>query len=112
MELKTRDNFIINARKLVYATGYEGVNFISKPIVKLTSTYATASESFNTNQKFGKNESVIWNTAVPYLYMRTTKDNRIIVGGRDEEFFSHIKRDKLSPQKTKQLQGDFTKIFP
>jgi glycine/D-amino acid oxidase-like deaminating enzyme len=44
--------------------------------------------------------------------LRSTKDNRIIVGGRDEEFFSHIKRDRLLPRKTKQLQKDFTKMFP
>ena len=112
VKLRTEESCFIYAKKIVYATGYEVVNFISKPIVKLTTTYATASESFNTPQKLGKNNSVIWNTASPYLYMRTTKDNRIIVGGRDEEFFSHIKRDRLIPQKTKQLKRDFTKMFP
>jgi glycine/D-amino acid oxidase-like deaminating enzyme len=109
---KTEEGFLIKAKKMVYATGYEVVNFISKPIVKLTSTYATASESFNTPIKFGRNDAVIWNTDSPYLYMRTTTDNRIIIGGRDEDFFSHIKRDKLIPSKTKQLQKDFSKIFP
>mgnify|MGYP003578340523 CR=1 FL=1 len=112
VQLKTKDKFIITAKKLVYATGYEVVDFISKPIVDLNSTYAIASESLNTPQKFGKNDVVIWNTASPYLYLRTTDDNRIIIGGRDEEFFSHIKRDKLIPQKTKQLQKDFKKMFP
>jgi glycine/D-amino acid oxidase-like deaminating enzyme len=71
-----------------------------------------ASESFNSLQKSWKKDIIMWNTADPYLYMRTTKDNRIIIGGRDEEFFSHIKRDKLIPHKTKQLQNDFNKIFP
>lgn len=112
VQLKTQDKFVINAKKLVYATGYEVVDFISKPIVKLNSTYAIASESYNEPQKFGKNDVVIWDTASPYLYLRTTNDNRIIVGGRDEEFFSHVKRDKLIPQKTKQLQKDFKKMFP
>ncbi len=109
---KTKEKFVINAKKLVYATGYEVVNFISKPIVKLTSTYAIASESFNSPQKFGKNDTVIWTTASPYLYLRTTKDNRIIIGGRDEEFFSHTKRDELIPLKAKQLEKDFKKLFP
>ena len=112
VQLKTQEKFTITAKKLVYATGYEVVNFIAKPIVKLTSTYAIASETFNSPVKLGKNDPVIWNTAKPYLYLRTTSDNRIIIGGRDEEFFSHIKRDKLIPQKTKQLQKDFKKIFP
>lgn len=112
VQLKTQEKFIITAKKLVYATGYEVVDFISKPIVKLTSTYAIASEAFNSQIKLGKNDPLIWNTAKPYLYLRSTNDNRIIIGGRDEEFFSHIRRDKLIPQKTKQLQKDFKKIFP
>lgn len=112
VQVRTQDKGIITAKKIVYATGYEVINFISEPIVKLTSTYAIASESFNSPQKFGKNDAVIWNTAKPYLYMRTTKDNRIIIGGRDEEFFTHNKRDKLIPRKTKQLRDDFKKMFP
>jgi len=112
IQLKTQEKFKITTKKLIYATGYEVVELISKPIVKLTSTYAIASESFNSPIKFGKSDPVIWNTAKPYLYLRSTNDNRIIVGGRDEEFFSHFKRDKLIPAKTKLLQNDFKKIFP
>jgi len=112
VQLKTQEKFIITAKKLVYATGYEVVDFISKPIVKLTSTYAIASEAFNSPMNLGKIDAVMWNTAKPYLYFRSTNDNRIIIGGRDEEFFSHFKRDKLIPGKTKQLQKDFKKIFP
>jgi glycine/D-amino acid oxidase-like deaminating enzyme len=92
VQLKTQEKFVITAKRLVYATGYEVVDFISKPIVKLTSTYAIASEAFNSPVKLGKTNAVIWNTAKPYLYLRTTNDNRIIIGGRDEEFFSHFKR--------------------
>ena len=112
VQIKTANKCSISAKKLVYATGYEVVDFISKPIVKLASTYAIASETLNTLPKFDKKDSVIWNTAKPYLYMRTTKDNRIIIGGRDEEFFSHIKRDKLIPHKTRLLENDFKKMFP
>ena len=110
--VKTDDKFVIKAKKIVFGTGYQVVDFISKPIVNLSITYAVASESFNSLQKSWKNDIIMWNTDDPYLYMRTTKDNRIIIGGRDEEFFSHIKRDKLIPRKTKQLQSDFNKIFP
>lgn len=112
IQARTPDKFVIKAKKIVYATGYEVVDFISKPIVKLASTYAVASESFNSSQKLGWNDTIFWNTAKPYLYMRTTRDDRIIIGGRDEEFFSHTKRDQLIPGKTRQLKNDFKKIFP
>ncbi len=44
--------------------------------------------------------------------MRTTKDNRILVGGRDEKFVSVQKRDELINEKSKLLQKDFLKKFP
>ena len=49
---------------------------------------------------------------MPYLYIRTTKDNRIIVGGRDEEFYDPEKRDQLLPGKRQKLEADFKKLFP
>ena len=57
-------------------------------------------------------DTLIWNTADPYLYLRTTIDNRIILGGRDEEFYNPEKRDKLLQKKQQQLEKDFIKLFP
>jgi len=44
--------------------------------------------------------------------MRITKDNRIIVGGRDEEFYNPTRRDRLIKRKTALLKKDFLKLFP
>ena len=51
-------------------------------------------------------------TSIPYLYLRTTKDQRIMAGGKDVPFSSAIKRDKLLNTKTKQLEKAFGKLFP
>ncbi|PZR20733.1 MAG: FAD-binding oxidoreductase, partial [Flavobacterium psychrophilum] len=109
--LKTESGYTIKAKKLVYATGYEVVNFIDKKIVDLLSTYAVVSEQYN-ERDFWKDDVLIWNTANPYLYMRTTPDNRVLVGGRDENFSNPAKRDKLINSKTKQLAADVNKLFP
>lgn len=109
--LKTEYGNTIKANKLVYATGYEVVNFIDKKIVDLLSTYAVVSEQYN-DRPFWNDEVLIWNTADPYLYMRTTPDNRVLVGGRDVDFHDPAKRDKLMKRKTKQLANDVNKLFP
>ena len=109
--LTSEKGFTITAKKLVYANGYEAIKYIDKKIVKLQSTYATVSEQYDKETKFWKNNSLIWNTADPYLYMRTTKDRRIIIGGRDEDFYDAIKRDKLIERKTGLLVKDFKKLF-
>ena len=110
--LLTENGHTITAKKLVYATGYESVNFIEKKIVDFHSTYATISEQANEKTTFWKDDVLIWNTADPYLYMRTTTDKRILIGGRDEEFLNVIKRDKLIDKKKKFLVKDFNRVFP
>lgn len=110
--LTTDKGFTVTAKKMVYATGYEVVKYIDKPIVKLHSTYACVSEYMNVDHPFWKNDALIWNTADPYLYMRTTSDNRILVGGRDEQFYNPVKRDRLINSKAKKLSADFKKLFP
>ena len=61
---------------------------------------------------FGQIVSLIWETAEPYLYMRTTKDNRLIVGGEDEDFQNPDKRDDLLRTKIKTLERKFSRLYP
>ena len=109
--LTTETGYTIKAKKLVYATGYEVTDFIDKKIVDLLSTYAVVSEQYN-ERRFWHDEVLIWNTASPYLYIRTTPDNRVLVGGRDENFNNTDLRDKLLKKKTKQLSDDINEMFP
>lgn len=102
----------ITANKVVNASGYEITEFIDKKIVNLNSTYAFASEHIQSHVPVWKDKTLLWNTADPYLYMRLTKDNRVIIGGRDEEFYNTKKRDKLIKKKTALLKKDFSKLFP
>jgi glycine/D-amino acid oxidase-like deaminating enzyme len=102
----------IQAKKIIYATGYETINYVHKPLVKIRSTYVTISESYPSTETFWNKQRLIWNTADPYLYIRTTPDQRIMVGGRDENFYSPVKRNKLIKTKSKQLAADFNKLVP
>lgn len=110
--LITEDGFKLQAKKLVYATGYEVVKYIDKKIVDLYSTYAISSEHMIQKTELWKDGVMIWNTAKPYLYMRTVANKRILVGGRDEKFFNPLRRDRLIKQKSMLLARDFCKLFP
>ena len=112
VELQTENKQVIKAKKLVYATGYEVKNFVKKKMVDLHSTYVTACEHNLTAKFFWKDDVLIWNTDNPYLYIRTTQDGRIIVGGRDERFYNPGKRDQLIDQKAIGLKNDFNNLFP
>jgi glycine/D-amino acid oxidase-like deaminating enzyme len=110
--LSTENGHSIKANKIVNASGYEITEFIDKDIVSLHSTYAFASEHIQSPVPSWMDKILLWNTADPYLYMRLTQDKRLIVGGRDEEFFSPSKRDKLIKAKATLLRKDFLKLFP
>ena len=95
VKLTTEKGYQLTASKVVNASGYEITEFIEKKIVTLSSTYAMASENTPLPAQLSKDPTMMWNTAQPYLYIRLTKDNRIIVGGRDEAYYNPGKRDKL-----------------
>ena len=109
--LKTNHGFTVNAKILVYACGYEIGEYLDKSFATLNSTYAVISEPFQESNLWYKN-SIIWETSRPYTYIRTTNDNRVMIGGKDDRFSSAEKRDSLTSKKSKQLEKEFYKKFP
>ena len=57
------------------------------------------------------NDTLFWNTAEPYMYMRTTDDNRLLIGGEDEDFVNAEKRDSLLTDKSVKLTKYLKKIL-
>jgi glycine/D-amino acid oxidase-like deaminating enzyme len=111
VELETKSGIRINAKYVVMAAGYEAQNYLDKKCSRIHSSYAIISKPLAHNSHWYKN-SLIWETKSPYLYLRTTGDKRIIVGGRDEPFYSPGKRDRLLSRKSRELLQDFKRLFP
>lgn len=108
---KTKGGFTIEADSVIHCTGYESIETVDKNIVNLKSTFALASEAFETIPNAFKNK-MYWNTDSPYLYFRSTDDGRIMMGGGDRDFKSAKRRDALLPKKEKELTRAFAKCFP
>ncbi len=51
-------------------------------------------------------------TGNPYLYLRTTSDNRVIVGGEDDGVLNPTRRDHQIARKTVRLVRSFNGLFP
>ncbi|MFL5494577.1 MAG: NAD(P)/FAD-dependent oxidoreductase, partial [Gemmatimonadales bacterium] len=56
--------------------------------------------------------ALIWETARPYFYLRTTPDNRILIGGLDEKDVSAARRDALLERKCRLLLERLRSMFP
>ncbi|WP_417898752.1 FAD-dependent oxidoreductase [Bacillus haimaensis] len=74
----------ISARYIIFATGYENDFLAAKMGADLNRSYAIVTEPVPSLRTWYK-EWMIWETKRPYLYMRTTKDGRIVAGGLDED---------------------------
>jgi glycine/D-amino acid oxidase-like deaminating enzyme len=109
--LTTDDDFHIRAGHVVFATGYETQQFLKQKRVRLASSFAIAS-SAGTKFSKGREWPVIWESARPYLYVRSTVDGRIVAGGEDVDFVDEAKRDELLASKTKTLEKKIRKMFP
>ncbi|GAB3009102.1 FAD-dependent oxidoreductase [Niabella terrae] len=120
LEVKSRHGFeevhlgtgaVIQAKKIVYCVGYESRLMIEEPFVDLISTYAMVSEiAPQLCRPFEK--LLVWNTRNPYLYMRSTDDHRMLIGGRDLPFRDPVRRDRLIARKSRQLLKDFQQLQP
>jgi glycine/D-amino acid oxidase-like deaminating enzyme len=111
IESKTSDGNLIVSDKMVNASGFEITNFITRDIVDFYCTYAVVSESQQEKEALWKDRIMIWNTDNPYLYLRLTQDNRIVMGGRDVRFSQKASR-AFYDKKAIRLRSDFENLFP
>jgi glycine/D-amino acid oxidase-like deaminating enzyme len=111
IELLTSTECRIKAKKLVIACGYESQKYIPRKVQELQSTFAIVSEPCATKDFWYKN-ALIWETKTPYLYLRTTDDKRILVGGKDVEYSDPQYRDQILSRKAKDLEKSFAELFP
>ena len=110
VSVRAADGRRIAAKHVVMCAGYELPKFLKPKGLKVASTWAIATRP--QPQNLWKGRELIWQAADPYLYMRTTIDGRVIVGGADEEFSDNEKRDALLAKKTAKIAKMAARIFP
>ena len=109
--LLTADGKEIKCKYVIIAAGFEAGEFLPRKVMDLNSTYALVSQPVEESQLWPE-RSLIWETAEPYFYMRTTTDNRMMIGGEDVEYRNPEKRDRLLRKKISKLERQFRKIYP
>ena len=101
VRLDLDDGSQVHAAHVVIATGYEVEGEIP-PGFSLGSSYAFGTPPGQTAP--WTQDAMIWEASDPYLYLRTTADGRIIVGGEDEDFVDPGRRDGLIQAKAERLR--------
>lgn len=101
----------IDARRVVWAAGYEGVEETQRRVGRLRSTWIVASEPLPASARW-PGDALIWESARPYLYARVTDDERILVGGEDSPFATRHANERVMQRKADRLVARFAQIRP
>ncbi|MBW7476754.1 FAD-binding oxidoreductase [Paenibacillus oenotherae] len=110
--LKTGAGAVVEADHVIYAIGYEPEELRGHLIsAELNRTYAIATEP-QENAATWHERFLIWETARPYLYMRTTADGRIIAGGLDEKKPEPTSSEQSRHKRTDKLHKQVMQLFP
>lgn len=110
IEVITEYGYNIKAKKVVVATGYNTKLFTDRNFGTKTTTFNIVTKPvFNFD---GWNDKIlIRDNCDPYNYLRTTVDNRIIIGGEDVDFIGGIFNEKLANEKYDILEFRLKSMF-
>ncbi len=111
LEVTTAAGHRIRCRRLVFAIGYEAAAYLPENLVQLHSSYALVSKPMESWEGW-HGRALLWETARPYLYLRTTADGRALIGGLDDVSPNAELRDARIPAKAKELEARFRSFFP
>jgi glycine/D-amino acid oxidase-like deaminating enzyme len=83
VRLDLSDGRHVAAGKLVFCTGYEYLKRLGHLDHEVVSTWAIATKPHCDRPRW-LDQFLLWEASDPYLYLRSTRDGRIVAGGEDE----------------------------
>ena len=111
VDVQLKNGRQIEARSVVLATGYVMPAIIHSTVQTTSSSWAIATTP--QPQNIWKGGALIWEDSKDYLYARTTAAGRIIIGGEDsDQIIDPEARDRLIPQKSRDLAQKLATLWP
>lgn len=101
----------VRARHVVWTTGYEAEQLVPQRTGKLASTWVAVSEPLESFAGWWQ-RALLWETARPYVYVRSTDDGRLLIGGEDEPCGECHRSSWWFRTKTNRLLKRARRLFP
>ncbi len=99
----TKHGHRITADFVVLCCGFDPPKFLQAKQHEVVSTWAAATKP--QPQNLWPSRALIWEASDPYIYVRTTIDGRVVVGGEDEDHNDNERRAKRIPSKIKRFRS-------
>ncbi|OWO93553.1 N-acetylglucosamine-1-phosphate uridyltransferase [Rhizobium esperanzae] len=108
---ETAGGHAIEARHAVLATGYSMPGLNMPKLHRVSSSWALATVPQDP-ARLWRDRTLIWENSHPYLYMRTTADNRIVAGGEDDGTTDPAGRNHKLPAKISAIREKMKRLWP
>jgi glycine/D-amino acid oxidase-like deaminating enzyme len=112
VELRTTAGARIKCLHLILAAGYESQRWLGRRVSQNRSSYAFVTDPIDRTALGFLGNTLIWESARPYLYLRTTRDGRLVVGGEDDRIDIPARRDRRVESKARKLASKVRRLFP
>jgi glycine/D-amino acid oxidase-like deaminating enzyme len=96
----------------VFAAGYASQQWIDQRVARNRSSYAFITDPINKPKLRALADTMVWESARPYLYMRSTGDGRLLVGGEDDSIDIPLRRDARVNKKARKLVKKVARVLP
>jgi glycine/D-amino acid oxidase-like deaminating enzyme len=109
MRLGLAEGGAITASDVIVCAGYESLKFLPQDVADVDNTFALVTQPLDDPAIAAM--PLIWESARPYLYLRGTRDGRLIVGGADVPYKSVGARELLLPRQVRKLAAGYAELF-
>lgn len=97
---------------LVVASGYQAQQWLEQKLARNHSSYALVTDPIDPERLGPLRRTMLWETARPYLYLRSTGDDRLLIGGEDDDLDIPARRDARVQRKAHTLLRKVQRLFP
>lgn len=112
VRVRLRGGLFVQARYVIIAAGYASQHWLKASVATNRSSYAFVTDPMSEQALGELGETIVWETARPYLYLRTTGDGRVLVGGEDDAVDIAVKRDACVEKKAALLVEKVRAVMP
>lgn len=98
------------------AAGYASQQWLTarlrRKVAKNRSSYAFITDPISAEELGPLTHTMLWESARPYLYLRTTGEGRVLIGGEDDEIDVPARRDARVEKKSRRLMQRAQQLLP
>ncbi len=110
--LRTDGGQQVRAKHVVLAAGYANERWLAQRVASNRSSYAFVTDPIDDAALGPLQQTLLWESARPYLYLRSTGDGRLLVGGEDDAIDVPARRDARVDKKARKLMKQVQRLFP